>query len=161
MGTIKRVGTFTAVLIKYSEISAYGLSEIDLGNSYSEYLSKGAGMDIEELVGEIKDDFKNRSLLGGYLNVTWSLDVELTDSGVSGFSVVCENVTGNIQVEDTPVGEDPNDDDVELAEFEVEFDTESNGFELLAKLDEEKIPAQIFVKDIEIDFKNKQVYVGF
>jgi hypothetical protein len=161
MGTIKKVGTFTTTVIKYSEINVYGISEIDLGNSYSEFLSNSAGMDIEELVGEMEDDFKNRSFLGGYLEVKWSMDVELSESGVSGFFVAGERVVGNIQVEDTPVGEDPNDDDVELAEFEVEFDTDDNGFEILAKLDEEKIPAQVFVTSIDIDFKNKKVYVEF
>ena len=163
MGTIRKIGTYKTEISNYIQINIRGEEKIDLGNSYADYITKHAGIDLDDYMGGAgrNQDFSNRSLLGGNLNIEWHLELEETEGGITSIKPVVDLVNGAIQIEDIPVGEDPDDFDLDLETFDVDIDSKEDRFKLETRIDSSNLTNQIFPEEVSIDFKTNTITVDF
>lgn len=160
MGNIRKIGSYESQLKNYSDISVSGINKIDLGNNYNDYLSKSLDMNASDLGIDTDQDFSNRSFLAGSIIIYWDLIIEDGESGVNEMSVKVNQVEGSVSIEDFPIGADPSDPDVELEEFEVEFNANEMEFTIKESLQTETHTG-IYPRDVWIDFNKKTIEIEF
>ena len=163
MGTILKIGgPYTSIISDYMDMNISGIETIDLGNDYGKWQEENLGMNVGDYL-DMGDPINNRSLLGGDFNIVWSLEVEEFEGGIKSLYPTVNRVYGRIEIQDSPIGQDPSNNDIELEEFDVEFDTDVNkGFELQSINSRDiRLDNGISTVEINIDLNKKVIGVEF
>lgn len=166
-----QLGPFISKITRYAELDISDVYNIPL---FDTKRSEQDRTDVELLrfmLDDEIDDSKDiktgdRSLSGGNLEVEWSLNIETNEGGITGFDPSVNRVWGTLVLEDLPPDSDLNDPDIDLIDYEVPFDSDSNKFKIIVdsgSLNEYKrtLEKGIKVTGLEFEWAKKTVRVSF
>lgn len=157
-----KLGPFTTEIKRTIFFDLTGIKDIDLsgGSTDADLIDT---LDLLYPKPKVSDD---RSVTGVDLKVEWEMKVDLDESGINGFDANALRVWGEIIIEDLPEGADPDNIDIDLIDYIVPFDTETNGFKI--KTDNNGLVSYkrylergIKCNRVEVDWKKKTVEIGF
>lgn len=142
------LGPFITTIDQYLDIDVEGEDQLDIyPDSNSEDIRLMRLMLGDEPTGE-------RSVSGGNLKVEWAVYISKDDDGFGFSTPEFLRVYGTLTIEDLPPGADPNDPDVELEEYEFEFDSKESDFQLsVVDWNDCKVGSFIAPTRIELGFR--------
>jgi hypothetical protein len=145
--------------------------DIDDVNKIDLHAKPGDDKDFVEIARFLKDGGDptptgERSVSGVNLQVEWKINIDTDEEGIIDFNTTGLRVWGSITVEDLPEGADPNNMDIELIDYEIPFDTKTNGF----IIEEDNYGLTSYKRTLEkgikcnyilVDFAKRTVQIGF